>query len=627
MFQKTKKFALLFSSLLFTGLIFAQIPAGYYDNAQGQSGAQLKTTLFNIINTHTAVSYTPGVWNAFNTTDKKANGKVWDIYSDVPGGTPAYEFTFVSDQCGTYSIEGDCYNREHSFPKSWFNDATPMYTELFHIYPTDGKVNGERSNYPYGEVSNPSWTSTNGSKLGPNSTAGYSGIVFEPIDEYKGDLARTYFYMVTCYEDKVTGWNSIILDGSTYPAYVPWTLDLLMRWSQEDPVSQKEIDRNNAIYAIQHNRNPYIDHPEYVAAVWGVETTAPIISNVYTDPSSPLLNEPVMVYATVTDNNGTVANVTLNWGTVSGSLSNSVAMQANGNVYSATIPAQTVSTHIYYSISAVDNDSETTTTSEFTFYISSLDGTIQLPIYEDFENGDLGIFTAYSVLGSQAWYNYSYSGNLMAKISGYESGAYVNEDWLLTPKINFDNYTNEIMSFRTAMNYPDATTTFQVLYSTNYSGSGDPNLATWTDLSGYAAWSTGNYVFTNSGDINLSGIVGTAVTIAFKYTNGSSEAETWELDDFSITGTPVETSLDEVSGMQSISIYPNPTTQWIQLKGNIPEDANILIFNYLGQLKMEETLKNTQNQQLYVGALKPGIYILQINAKDIGSRNLRLIVQ
>ena len=255
--------------------MFAQIPPGYYDGAIGKTGATLKTALYDIIKNHTVVSYTPGVWNAYYTTDVKPNGKVWDIYSDVPSGTPPYEYTLGTGQCGNSSGEGDCYSREHSFPKSWFGgEVMPMYTDIFHLYPVDQYVNLRRSNNPYGTVSAPAWTSLNGGKLGPCSTAGYTGTVFEPIDSYKGDLARTYFYMATRYENIIASWQTlsadgdVVLNGTSFPVFETWFLNLLLAWDAADPVSQKEIDRNNAIYAIQHNRNPYIDHPEYVAAVW-----------------------------------------------------------------------------------------------------------------------------------------------------------------------------------------------------------------------------------------------------------------------------------------------------------------------------------------------------------------------
>ncbi len=251
---------------------FAQIPAGYYDGTDGLTGSALKTQLFSIIKNPNVDSYN-GLWSDFDETDLDSyyenDGTILDIYSENPNGSDPYNYTYPSGQCGSYSGEGSCYNREHSFPKSWFNDAAPMYSDLFHIYPTDGKVNGQRSNYPYGEVSSPTWTSMNGSKLGPCSYPGYTGTVFEPIDEFKGDLARTYFYMTTCYEDKISGWNSAVLSGNSYPGYVNWFLDMLLEWNEQDPVSQKEIDRNNAIYNVQGNRNPYIDHPEWVCAVFG----------------------------------------------------------------------------------------------------------------------------------------------------------------------------------------------------------------------------------------------------------------------------------------------------------------------------------------------------------------------
>ena len=249
-------------------------PAGYYNNATG-NGATLKTQLYTIISSgHSPISY-DNLWNAFQTTDAKSNGKVWDMYSDIPEGTPPYEYTFISDQCGNYGAEGDCYNREHSWPASWFGDASPMYTDLFHLIPTDGYVNNIRSNYILAEVASASYTSQNGSKRGTCATSGYTGTVFEPIDAYKGDFARAYFYMVTRYQNLVVGWSSNstvgdILNGTTFPAFETWYLNMLGQWHVNDPVSAKEIARNNAVYGIQGNRNPYIDHPEFVNAVWSV---------------------------------------------------------------------------------------------------------------------------------------------------------------------------------------------------------------------------------------------------------------------------------------------------------------------------------------------------------------------
>ncbi|MDA3867130.1 MAG: endonuclease [Salinivirgaceae bacterium] len=243
----------------------AQIPSGYYDGTDGLTGTELKQTLKNIIDGHNSQSYS-ALWDHFLSTDRKSNNKVWDMYSDVPGGTPPYEFSFVSDQCGSYQVESDCYNREHSWPKSWFNEDYPMNTDIMHIVPTDGYVNGQRGNNPYGEVDRVLWESENGSKVGLSGFSIMTGTVFEPIDTYKGDFARIYFYMSTRYYNDDNGWyENDLVDGANL---TPVGVALLMKWHQEDPVSQKEIDRNNAIYEIQGNRNPFVDHPEFARAIW-----------------------------------------------------------------------------------------------------------------------------------------------------------------------------------------------------------------------------------------------------------------------------------------------------------------------------------------------------------------------
>lgn len=265
------RFLLLFLGVSFVA--YTQVPQQYYAPAANKKGAALRASLHTIIKNHTTLSYS-NLWTAFSSTDKRSdNGKVWDIYSDNPSGNTAYFYTFGSDQCGNYSSEGDCYNREHSVPKNWFDDAAPMYTDLFHLYPTDGYVNGRRGNLPFGEVNNATWTSSNGSQLGSSAVQGYSGTVFEPIDAYKGDLARSYFYFTVCYKDKNLGQDNLSM--FTGGSLKPWALKMLIRWHNEDPVSQKEIDRNNAVYHIQGNRNPFIDFPELVEKIYGNDSINP----------------------------------------------------------------------------------------------------------------------------------------------------------------------------------------------------------------------------------------------------------------------------------------------------------------------------------------------------------------
>lgn len=262
-----KKFFLLF---VIPVLLHAQIPPGYYNSAAGLKGNNLKIALYNIIKNHTVISYS-GLWTAFQKTDKKTNGKVWDIYSYKPVGAQPYEYTFVTNQCGSYNSESDCYNREHTWPQSWFNSTPGPDSDLFHIYPSDGYVNNVRSNFPYGKVTSASYTSQNGSKLGPCVSAGYNQTVFEPIDEFKGDLARSYFYMTTRYYSEDASWGTS--DATNKATILSWQLNLLMQWHHQDPVSAKEIARNDSIYyKYQANRNPFIDHPEYADSIWAFTT-------------------------------------------------------------------------------------------------------------------------------------------------------------------------------------------------------------------------------------------------------------------------------------------------------------------------------------------------------------------
>lgn len=249
----------------------AEIPAGYYDSCEGKTGEALLKALHARISSHTNVGY-DGLWDVYKSSDVRADGTLWDIYT-----TKAWSPNFK--KCGNYSVIGDCVNREHSMPKSvWGGSKSTQYSDAFHLYPTDGKVNGQRSSFPYGECANGTRLPNNGSvqalgRLGNSTFSGYSGKVFEPDDQYKGDLARSYFYMAACYNNLIGGWTkgemANMMGGNSYPVFKSWAVNLLLKWARQDEVSQKEIDRNDAIYEHQKNRNPFIDHPELVEYIWG----------------------------------------------------------------------------------------------------------------------------------------------------------------------------------------------------------------------------------------------------------------------------------------------------------------------------------------------------------------------
>ena len=284
----------LFLTLIITAVALNAQPQGYYNGTEGLTGNALKTALHNIIKTDNHTSYS-GLWSAYQQTDKKPNGKVWDIYSDVPNGTPSYQYTFGSDQCGSYNGEGDCYNREHLWAQSWTNDDSKHKTDLHHVYPTDGYVNNRRGNYAFGEVNNASWTSQNGGKLGSNTVSGYNGTVFEPIDEYKGDIARALMYISVRYYQEDSGWSTS--DMTNKSVIKDWAMTMLLRWHEEDPVDDKEINRNNAVYNIQRNRNPFVDYPDFALMIWdptwdGVDDQylTSMLVNVWPNPTTSTVN-------------------------------------------------------------------------------------------------------------------------------------------------------------------------------------------------------------------------------------------------------------------------------------------------------------------------------------------------
>lgn len=262
---------------LVLALTAAQGPGSYYDNIdKNATGAALQQELTALISKHKMLTYAD-LWTAFQTTDEgldRVDGcpanLIDDIYSDTC-------WTAVTEQCGNYKKEGDCYNREHSWPKSWWNGSAsvPAYTDLNHMRPTDGYDNNRRANFPFGYVDPnvaPAWTTSNGCKLGPCVAApGSSQPVpatscWEESDELKGEMARVYLYMETSYADIFTCCDT---DGTVGAKMKPWLLETMLDWHARFPVSAAEAGRNDRVFQVQGNRNPFIDFPQWVDKIWG----------------------------------------------------------------------------------------------------------------------------------------------------------------------------------------------------------------------------------------------------------------------------------------------------------------------------------------------------------------------
>ena len=282
-----KKTHLLLPFFIFLSLaVFAQIPAGYYDAAIGKKQAELKTALHLIIMKATPPGYGSGAsstWGAFPKTDvRPEDGTVWDMYTS---NHVAFN--------GTSAASG--MNIEHSLANSWWGGTTGQtYNDLFNLNPSNSSANSSKGSWPIAVVDGTTTYSNGVIKVGKSSSRP-GGIIdaWEPADEYKGDFARSYMYMVTSYEDFSSKWtgNSVNqLDNNTYPVFEQWTVDLFLKWCAQDPVSQKEIDRNNAVYKIQGNRNPYIDYPLMAEYVWGKLTAVPFSPD--GNVTFPYLNSP-----------------------------------------------------------------------------------------------------------------------------------------------------------------------------------------------------------------------------------------------------------------------------------------------------------------------------------------------
>ena len=257
----------------------------YYADLQGKSGKSLFDAVQKVTKTgYSSLGY-DGLWAAYKYTDLYDNGYVWDMYSDCTWKS------INSNHCGEYKNECDCYNREHSIPKSWYGGTTSgPGCDIFHLVPTDGKVNGIRSNYAFGEVSSADYNKHGNKKgsaksitiIGGNTIAGNtgatiscSGTVFEPRDEYKGDFARGYMGALLRWAGEKAftsgeGSKTFTTNFSTGSfGLTKYGVALLMKWHRQDPISQKEIDRNNGIQQTQGNRNPFIDYPYLAEYIWG----------------------------------------------------------------------------------------------------------------------------------------------------------------------------------------------------------------------------------------------------------------------------------------------------------------------------------------------------------------------
>ena len=590
---------------------FAQIPNGYYDTATG-SGYTLKTQLYNIINNQNDQGYN-AMDNFFLSNDLdqyyENDNTILDIYSEHPSGADPYNFTPQTDECGNYTSEGDCYSKEHVIPKSVFNEASPMDGDAHNLLPVDGRVNGFRGSFPMGRVddnnletqsgiSNPT---QNGSKLGDNLnsgySAGYSGTVFEPIDEFKGDIARIYFYFATRYQNQISNWSAFAMfNGSSNQVFETAFLNILLEWHSIDPVSQKEVDRNNAIYNHQGNRNPFVDTPSYVTAIW----------NPQQDNESP--SAPTNLIAS----SPTATSIDLSWNAATDNIAISSydiyvnsTYNSSTNATNATVTALNPETNYCFTVIAKDtaNNSSTASNEDCATTLSGSINTVDLFFSEYMEGSgsnkalEIANFTGATVDLSEYSIKLSSNGNIAWTNSyNFPSNASIpNEDVYVVANGGtsvctnvLDNLNNAITGF----NGNDALGLFKNAVLIDILGTlGDANVyAENTTLVRNATITNGSTVY------------------------NANEWTSYPQNNCTNLGSHTQTLGGTNDEQNAIKIYPNPVKGAL-LFIEVQQPTTVECYNLTGQRILKTTV-SPQNITVDISQLNSGVYLLQLQIEQ-----------
>ena len=563
--KKNPRYLLLLLLAAVLGLTAsAAAPSTYYNDAKNKSDQALMTALHNIIKGHTKRSYSQ-LWTDFKTTDCNGN-TIIDRYSTT-------QYTYSTNQCGTYNGVGDCYNREHSIPNSWWggSDSDTAYTDLHHMFPVDGFVNSKRGNYPFGDCNTGTVYGTG--RLGPCAFAGYSGTVFEVADEYKGDFARVYFYFAIRYMPRISSYTSglgnVVFTSSSYLCLTTWAINQLLEWHRNDPVSTLETTRNDAVYGIQHNRNPFVDNPDLVEYIWGNKQGSTWPNG---GTSTPVLTSPT---------NGSTVNVGTNTGngvsktiTVKGSnLTKSLTISVNGTGFSVSpTTVSAASANSGTTVTVTYNGTSSNATGTLTIISSEVSATVNLTASYHSGGGETGDEIIETWEGCSGYENYSNKSVQGKAFSWYFSNAglfaQANDHWNDALGCRFgknaDSYiemTEDVtdgaskLTFYAAKYGNDADPTMQIQYSTN-GGSSWTNLATCSPNSTWQQYSynldvTGNVRFKfqqtagsrfNIDDIAITSNSGSVVTPT-PTLNAPENGSTVDVGTISATGTTVSKTI------------------------------------------------------------------------------------
>lgn len=495
-----------FLGLFLIAIAFGQVPQGYYSSADGLSGNDLKAALHNIIKNHDEQSY-----DALKTILKKS-----DEDPDNPANVILI-YTGRSQDKDQFGSGGNDWNREHVWAKSHgdFGNDPPAGTDAHHIRPADASVNSSRSNKDFDE----------GGTQHSEATECYStSDTWEPRDAVKGDVARMMLYMSVRYEGDNGEPDLELVD------YIPTSgpnfgkLSTLLKWHEQDPVDDFERNRNEVVYSYQNNRNPFIDHPEYVCLIWGDCETNQVQTPYFTPSTGQYFS---------------TTNVEINCSTEGAA----IYYTTNGNTPTTSSTEYTTAITINETTTikaiAVKSGLDNSNIAEGTFEITN-----QL-LFEDFETStedeeiNINGWSVYAEIGTENWEGRTYDNNKYASMSSYQSADASNKSWLISPEIDLSNMAAATLNFESKDGYNNGDPV-KLFASTNYTGTENPTVATWTELTAtFSSGSTYSYAssFTESGDISLDSYTGNSIHIAFVYTGSVSGVTTsLQIDNVQITG-------------------------------------------------------------------------------------------
>ncbi|MBK1896516.1 endonuclease [Chryseobacterium paridis] len=615
----------LLSIILFSSSIYAQIPAGYYDGTTGLTGYALKSKLHDIISVKN-ISWNYGdLPDYYNQTDLDIyydhgisnTTLLLDMYSEIPTGPDAYEYT-SAQLISSANAEGLGYNREHMMPQSTFYSNYPMYSDLFYVVPTDARINQLRSNYPYGisstAPSNVYYTFTNSSKIGRSAIPNYvyTGRVYEPIDEFKGDIARSLLYFAVRYEGKLGTFkfnnntnpasDTNPLDGTEEKAFDDAYIAMLIQWHTQDPVSQREIDRNNSVYAIQKNRNPFIDHPQWVNAIWNqtpnvdvplapsnlaVTQTSAYFANLSWSPS---LSPDVIGYKVY--QNGTLvgstrnSSITIDHLLPSTSYSFTVKAYDNGYLYSQdsnVLSVNTIASDVYAKDLFVSKYLEGSSNNKAIEITNRTGHPVNLSDYR------LSIQFSSSTTGSYYFpAPYEFEGVIQ------NNEAFV----ILNPHANFSCFTNNDAKFVTAAP--------QMMFS----GNQYVELAyktTTVDAIGVKFQSNAS-VLSNVSLYRKAGV---------NQPTSSFDSNEWNIHPSDYCEDLGTLSLPDVRYVdnEELKIYPNPAHENIFVSGKTENIETAQIIDWTGQLLLTEKMPFKNKRNISIQNLQSGMYLLKLDNK------------